>query len=104
MVRLKVFVSCHPETLFSAFQFLMVRLKVSMFNALKEMAEISIPYGAIKSARKSIPPPRRTQISIPYGAIKSKEKKGYNVVGRKFQFLMVRLKVDSLWIPIVMCL
>ena len=53
------------------FQFLMVQLKDK--NALQELQpnEISIPYGSIKSIRKTVSDPVFNDISIPYGSIKS---------------------------------
>ena len=70
----------------------MVRLKENYYHIIKRIAQISIPYGAIK---------RRISrnilicyyISIPYGAIKRVVIGARRVQTQLFQFLMVRLKV-----------
>jgi len=75
------------------FQFLLVRLKDNYQGALCDIQKISIPSGAIK--RFCIPecPCSCCFISIPSGAIKRDKRRRNLRIQRKFQFLLVRLKV-----------
>ena len=71
MVRLKGY-SLYIEILeYNEFQFLMVRLKAQLLQALVLDNQISIPYGAIKSRSRGFRACSNFKISIPYGAIKS---------------------------------
>jgi len=70
MVRLKVETKKAILLIGSAFQFLMVRLKVSLPLLLSSVKTISIPYGAIKSGGMLRWEGKVYPISIPYGAIK----------------------------------
>ena len=93
MVRLKVSMSIQKNNT-SSFQFLMVRLKVHLRFCFIVLRSVSIPYGTIKSFTAGIDFLKYYLVSIPYGTIKRryyafKTSNDYIL----FQFLMVRLKV-----------
>ena len=102
------------DYLLKGFQFLLVRLKVSLLAGLVASIQISIPSGTIKSVLNfslfhvlfeiSIPSGTikravryclhlsRYVISIPSGTIKSNNAEIKKTIKEKFQFLLVRLK------------
>ena len=92
MVRLKVSIAAHPGISAHPFQFLMVRLKGTRAMRLRTESRISIPYGSIKRFSE----PRAILVVILFqflmvrlkGCLISGQRKSIS----KFQFLMVRLK------------
>ena len=92
MVRLKV-VSVAVPLLKTQFQFLVVRLKDLGAGIDDELSRISIPCGSIKSGY-AVECPEKNMISIPCGSIKSAVGDGILSTTKKFQFLVVRLKVS----------
>ena len=76
------------------FQFLLVRLKETYKYVFRLLSYISIPTGTIKSGKLAQCVERLRSISIPTGTIKSLLMVMVKELGIKFQFLLVRLKVE----------
>ncbi len=74
-----------------------MRLREEYLDFMALSKVISIPSGAIKSGSGNIRTLTNSQISIPSGAIKRTLRR--RDVGRRvqFQFLLVRLRVKSVW-------